>query len=94
MCWRSRAASQFDLDWDRRFIAKIKLVAKIKVITHPRAKFARASRGPSEALAAPMLPIPQQPYQCVVVGASTGGPGAVLELLCAWGPISRCPFSW
>jgi two-component system, chemotaxis family, protein-glutamate methylesterase/glutaminase len=76
---------QFDPGWDKRFIATVKLISKIKVITHPRAKFARASRGPVPAAEGLGLPAPESPYQCVAIGASTGGPAAVLELLCGLG---------
>lgn len=77
--------TQFNPAWDQQFRAKVKLVAKIKVITHPRAKFARTSRAPAPVGQPPLLPVPERPFECVVVGASTGGPGAVLELLCGLG---------
>jgi two-component system chemotaxis response regulator CheB len=65
-------------DWERRFVAVAKLVARIRVITHPRARLtglqARArggvvSVGPSRNL------------EIVAIGASTGGPGAIVEIL-------------
>jgi two-component system, chemotaxis family, protein-glutamate methylesterase/glutaminase len=68
--------------WERRFIAMVKLVAKIRVITHLRAKLARP---------APFTPdLPRvtgedyrSTYHCdvVAIGASTGGPGAILQIL-------------
>ncbi len=32
---------EFDGDWERRFLSAVKLVARIKVITHPRARLQR-----------------------------------------------------
>ncbi len=63
-------------DWDNRFIAMVKLVSRIKVITHPRARLRR-----------PQLQAPQPARRrettpaLVVMGASTGGPGAVIRVL-------------
>jgi two-component system, chemotaxis family, protein-glutamate methylesterase/glutaminase len=53
-------------------------VARIRVITHPRARLARLSR--------PATPPreghePQSPCRLVAIGASTGGPGAIVEIL-------------
>jgi two-component system chemotaxis response regulator CheB len=67
-------------DWERRVIAAVKLVSRIKVITHPRGKLGRRRSAPSGA---PPLAAPPSSgsYRLVALGASTGGPGAVLELL-------------
>jgi len=69
-------------EWERRFVAMVKLVAKIRVITHPRARLtALAARKPAGA--APPA-VPRQPLSScsvVAIGASTGGPGAVLQIL-------------
>ena len=65
--------------WEARFLAQLKLVARIRVITHLR------GRHPSAEL--PLLPAavaaPGAPRDCtmVAVGASTGGPGALVEVL-------------
>jgi two-component system chemotaxis response regulator CheB len=69
-------------DWERRLLSAVKLVAKIKVITHPRAKF-EARRRPLEP-SAPVLRDARQspaPIDIVAIGASTGGPGAVVEVI-------------
>jgi len=60
--------------WERRFRAAVKLVSRIRVITHPRGKLARASSAPAPSGVAAA-------FQVVALGASTGGPGAVVELL-------------
>jgi two-component system chemotaxis response regulator CheB len=66
-------------DWEKKLIATVKLISRIKVITHPRARLAANQRGEDCAglsgLAKPSLP------RVVAIGASTGGPGALLEIL-------------
>jgi len=68
--------------WERHFLATVKLVARIRVITHLRARLA-GPRGhtPVVAAAAPVAPSPAQKYRLVAIGASTGGPGAIVEIL-------------
>jgi two-component system chemotaxis response regulator CheB len=69
-------------DWERRLLSAVKLVAKIKVITHPRAKF--EARWRPQQISAPALRDARQspaPVDIVAIGASTGGPGAVIEVI-------------
>ena len=71
---------EFDGDWERRLLSAVKLVAKIKVITHPRARLEAKKR--ASALVCPLRPPePVRSPQVIAIGASTGGPGAVLEVL-------------
>lgn len=65
--------------WDQRFVTMVKLISRIKVITHPRARL-RRSRLRSAPTAPPSAPT-SAALACVVLGASTGGPGAVLQVL-------------
>ena len=68
--------------WERRFLAMVKLVARIRVITHLRARLARPrTHAPAAAMPAPAPPSPRQKYALVAIGASTGGPGAIVEVL-------------
>jgi two-component system, chemotaxis family, protein-glutamate methylesterase/glutaminase len=67
--------------WECRFIAMVKLVAKIRVITHPRARLATLTKQKPAAAPPPGAATAQRPYDVVAVGASTGGPGAILEIL-------------
>ena len=67
--------------WERRFLATLKLVARIRVITHPRARLAGLRRPPEAGLHSSELPRPGQRYDLVAIGASTGGPGAIVEIL-------------
>jgi two-component system chemotaxis response regulator CheB len=66
-----------DPDWERRFVAAVKVVSRIRVITHLRGRLAAQRRGvpASEAAAAPAS------RALVAIGASTGGPGALVEVL-------------
>jgi two-component system chemotaxis response regulator CheB len=70
-----------DGEWESRFRAAVKLVSRIKVITHPRARlgfFGRpASFPPRIEARAPS----SRAVQVVALGASTGGPGALVEVL-------------
>ncbi|HXX68965.1 MAG TPA: chemotaxis-specific protein-glutamate methyltransferase CheB [Polyangiaceae bacterium] len=64
-------------EWEQKFLSTLKLLSRIRVITHPRAKLtapptaaariARGSRG--------------RGYGAVAIGASTGGPAAIREVL-------------
>jgi two-component system chemotaxis response regulator CheB len=71
-----------DDEWDRRLVAAVRLVAKIKVITHPRARLALArnasARPPDrEPPASPST----APLSLIGLGASTGGPSALVSVL-------------
>lgn len=87
-----------DAEWNRRFVAAVRMVARIRVITHPRARLqglqdGRRSRAPSMAApplddkrAAPqargsLAPGAPRPIELIAIGASTGGPGAIVEVL-------------
>lgn len=69
-----------DERWEKKLVSTVKLVARIKVITHPRGRLGALGRRTSEPVAAP----PGQPdrrCQVIALGASTGGPGAVVQVL-------------
>jgi two-component system chemotaxis response regulator CheB len=66
-------------DWDRRFVSTVKLVSRIKVITHPRARLRGYSRD-AEGVP-PSREVRQQACRVVGIGASTGGPAAIVEVL-------------
>jgi two-component system chemotaxis response regulator CheB len=71
--------------WEAHFLATVKLVSRIQVITHPRGRLgamgqARAGRGaPSTSPVA--APRTAAGAELVAIGASTGGPGAILEVV-------------
>jgi two-component system chemotaxis response regulator CheB len=89
---------EHDAEWDRRFVAALKMVARIRVITHPRARLGRgrtpvAGPSPSAPPAAPTERAAAEPEACriVAIGASTGGPGAVARILRALPPRFQLP---
>jgi two-component system chemotaxis response regulator CheB len=72
--------------WETALIRAVKMVARIKVITHPRARL----RGRGRTVTPPPLPATLEsatpaaarpPARAIAIGASTGGPGAVVEVL-------------
>jgi two-component system chemotaxis response regulator CheB len=71
-----------DTEWEEKLVGAVKLVSRIKVITHPRGRL-RALMAP-EARPAPLrgrggtgLHVPR----VLALGASTGGPAALVEVL-------------
>ena len=62
--------------WERRFVQTVKLVSRIRVITHLRARI-ETHRARTSGRAPPRV------RECfaLAIGASTGGPGAVVEVL-------------
>jgi two-component system chemotaxis response regulator CheB len=66
-------------DWEARLVSTVKLVSRIKVITHPRARLLAAQRADGNN---GVLPLDRTfSPRVVAIGASTGGPGALLEIL-------------
>lgn len=82
-----------DGEWERRFRSALKIVSRVNPITHPRARL-RAAGHPApgaddshpariEAAPPPLTPprIAVAGAEVVVIGASTGGPAALAEIL-------------
>lgn len=63
-------------DWERRFVTTVRLVSRIRVITHLRGR-RRLNTGAAAALPS-HAPVRSR---LLAVGASTGGPSALVELL-------------
>jgi two-component system chemotaxis response regulator CheB len=74
------AADEPEGAWEARFLSTLKLVSRIKVITHLRARTAARA---TDALATLGRAASGAERTCAVVGvgASTGGPGALAEVL-------------
>jgi two-component system chemotaxis response regulator CheB len=71
-----------DDKWERDFLSTVKLVARIRVITHPRARLEPPDR--NEQIRPSSIParrLGEHPCTLVAIGASTGGPGAIVEVL-------------
>jgi len=72
-------ADDMDDGWERRFTSMVKLVARVVPITHVRAL--RSPRpGPGFAPVPPFHP-DGRACELIAIGASTGGPRAVVEVL-------------
>ncbi len=65
--------------WERKLIYTVKLISRIKVITHPRGRTTQKHR----VRVTTELPAryPQSPLHAVAIGASTGGPAAIRTIL-------------
>ena len=72
-----------DEAWDEEYRARVRLVARIKVITHPRARLsARAEAAAGGLPAAPAAGAGEDgALKALAIGASTGGPGALRQIL-------------
>jgi two-component system chemotaxis response regulator CheB len=69
--------------WEARLRSAVKLISRIKVITHPRAKLALAASPQALRSALPRGAAPERsaPARLVAIGGSTGAPGAVVDIL-------------
>ena len=73
-----------DEGWDQRFRAAVRMVARIKVITHPRARLglsARPPRSEPRRSTASIRPPSAGAPTVIALGASTGGPSALVSVL-------------
>lgn len=81
-----------DTTWEDRFVAAVRMVSKIKVITHLRARLDAARHDritrPPEL---PHRPLNGDDHgtraEVIALGASTGGPGALVEVIGAMSPV-------
>lgn len=69
-----------DGDWERQFVATVKIVSRVRTVTHVRGRL-RALGAPGPVRPLPVRAQGRAGYQVVAIGASTGGPGAVLNVL-------------
>lgn len=69
-----------DGDWEARLVSTVRIVSRVCVITHPRARLGHLgrARGAGSPHASPSV---QRNYRLVAIGTSTGGPGALLTVL-------------
>jgi two-component system, chemotaxis family, protein-glutamate methylesterase/glutaminase len=92
-------ADDVDGTWGRRFVAAVKLIAGIKVITHLRARLSGTERtvaAVQEYRATSVASMRNNQHQSqhrglVAIGASTGGPAAIVKVLRALPPGLRVP---
>lgn len=71
-------ANESSKEWEDRLLSALRIASKVRVITHPRGRLGSLGKanGAAPAPARPRLGIRQ-----LAVGASTGGPAAVVEVL-------------
>lgn len=78
--------------WELKFISTVKLVSRIRVITHPRGRLqALGRRMPDGPPRAPDPSAQDRGCELVAIGASTGGPAAIVEILRALPLSFRLP---
>lgn len=65
--------------WERQFLSTLRVVSRVKVITHPRARLSGWS--PLTQPKATPLGVTESELSLVVIGVSTGGPSALVEIL-------------
>ena len=70
-----------DAGWEKRFVDTVKLVSRIRVITHPRARLAPMKQRPRMAPQPAAAGGARAACEVVGIGASTGGPGAIVQIL-------------
>jgi two-component system chemotaxis response regulator CheB len=76
-----------DTTWEKRFLAAVRMVSKIRVITHPRGRLGALGRTITTEIKPPSKPIPivRRP-ELIALGASTGGPPALAQVIEALPP--------
>ncbi len=71
-----------DGDWERRLVSAVKLISRIKVITHPRGRLgSMGQRSPVGVPPGVSAPVPGSRPRVIGIGVSTGGPAALVEIL-------------
>lgn len=84
-------SDEIDDDWNSRFLAMVKLISRIKVISHPRARLMRLSSAASNVQPAPYSAGAASNIAIIAIGASTGGPAAIAQVLREVPQSSRVP---
>jgi two-component system chemotaxis response regulator CheB len=67
-------------NWEQTFISTVKVVSRVRVITHPRARLVPGGIARPSSLPPPSALEPGR-FRALALGASTGGPGALLSVL-------------
>jgi two-component system chemotaxis response regulator CheB len=74
---------EVDGAWERRFVSTVKLISRIKVITHVRGKFRISPREPVSVATGALARLDSSKCNVIAIGASTGGPAAILTIISA-----------
>lgn len=68
--------------WEQNFVSRVKLISRIKAITHLRGRLRRGSGEiPRTVLPGTLPQTEPDNYRLVALGTSTGGPAAMVEIL-------------
>jgi two-component system chemotaxis response regulator CheB len=81
---KTGTSEEADDGWDQRFVAAVRMVSRIKVITHPRGRLGALGRPRGKASSGELAVVPvteTSGVALVALGASTGGPGALADVL-------------
>jgi two-component system chemotaxis response regulator CheB len=74
--------NEVDGEWEQRFLGTVKLVSRVRTVRHVRARLgALGQLRPAPRTWPATDTLPRRHCQIVAIGASTGGPGAILEIL-------------
>ena len=76
--------NELDDVWEKKLVATVKLISRIKVITHPRARLGRMGQTlvPSTLVKQTSQSLQNSGrLRAVAIGVSTGGPAALIEIL-------------
>jgi len=68
-------------EWESRFLSMVRLVSRIRVITHPRGRLHPGSDEFPARRPPPEIRGSSARIEVLAIGASTGGPGAIVEVL-------------
>jgi len=80
-----------DDSWQQHLVSTVKLIARIKVITHLRGRLQGRTQARQPLRLLSTNGHPQTNCEVVALGASTGGPAAVVEILRALPPTYPLP---
>jgi two-component system chemotaxis response regulator CheB len=72
---------EIDQIWERNFIESVRLVSRIRVITHLRARLAGATAARRAEPHTRTSDAVRPTSKVIAIGASTGGPGAIVQVL-------------
>jgi len=72
-------AGDMEGEWERKFVAMVKLIARVKVVTHLRGRMGRNRNVP--VVPAAVVTPATDTCQLLALGASTGGPAAIVDIL-------------
>ena len=75
-----RAGNDTDDRWERSLVSAVKMVSRIRVITHVRARLGSFGRTSGSPACVPNHD-PARERRIVAIGGSTGGPAAIVEIL-------------